>query len=270
MSSPFILKKITAGYWRASLQNPPFNLLGPEFFKGLSSILSEVENDPNIKVIVFDSAIPDFFISHYDLQQAPSIPDEDIANWPKMMLKLATLPVITIAAIRGRARGAGSEFPLACDIRFGSKEKLVLSQVEVSVSLVPGGGAFEWLPRMVNRGRLLEIVCGSDEFDAETAEKYGWINRAVPDADFESFVDTFARRVASWDKDSLVEAKRLINKRYGLPTEEEFMESYQVMGKLWMNPKTGNRLNELFKAGLESDREVELRVGEVVARFPCD
>jgi enoyl-CoA hydratase/carnithine racemase len=269
MSSPFIIKKITAAYWRASFNYPPFNLLGPEFFKGLSNIINELENDPNVKVIVFDSAVPDFFISHYDIQRGPSIPAEDIAQWPSMMLKLATMPVITVAALRGRARGAGSEFALACDIRFGSKEKLVLSQVEVSLSLLPGGGAIEWMPWTVNRGRLLEIICGSDEFDAETAEKYGWVNRAIPDVDFESFVDTFARRVAGWDKDSLVEAKKLINRRCGLPSKEDLLESYQVIGKLWTKPETGNRLNNLVKAGLERDREVELQVGDVVAKFPC-
>jgi enoyl-CoA hydratase/carnithine racemase len=125
------------------------------------------------------------------------------------------------------------------------------------------------MPWTVNRGRLLEIVCGSDELDAETAEKYGWINPAILDVDFESFVDTFAGQAAGWDKDSLVEAKKLINNRCALPSKEDLFESYQVMVKHWMKPETDIRLKNLVKAGLERDREVELQVGNVVAKFPC-
>jgi len=265
---PFEVTKVTPHYWRASINYPPFNLLGPEFFQGLWDLVQDVEAEPNLKVLVFDTAIPEFFVSHYDLQRAPSIPPELLAKWTSVMVKLGTLPVITVAAIRGRIRGAGSEFALACDIRFGSKEKAILSHPEVSFGLLPGGGGIELLPRQVSRGRMLEMICGSDEFDAETAAQYGWINRAVPDADFESFVDRFAHRVAGWDKAALSMAKKLTNDRYGVPREEHIVESLQGMAQLWSNPVTQKRMQTLVENGLEKDKEVELNLASFMAKFP--
>lgn len=266
---PFVVRKTSPSYWQATIDNPPFNLLGPEFFEGLWNLLNDAETSPDLKVLVFDSAVPDFFISHYDLQRAAEIPPEHMARWPRMMLKLATLPAVTVASIRGRARGAGSEFALACDVQFGSREKAILSQVEVSLGLLPGGGGIEWLSRKVGRNRLVEIVCGSDEFDAETAAQYGWINRAIPDADFEQFVDGFARRVAGWDGTALAEAKRLMNKRLELPQEPDFVEAVQAMQGLWANPATQKRMTDMFARGLESDRDVELNLGKFTAEFPA-
>jgi enoyl-CoA hydratase/carnithine racemase len=269
MASPIIVQK-NGGVWRATLHLPPFNLWGPAFYPALIQLLQDLENDPQVKVIIFDSDIPDFFISHYDLQHAAEIPPEHIAQWPAMLLKLTTLPVVSIAAIRGRARGVGSEFIMACDVRFGSKEQMVLSQAEVSFSLIPGGGGLELMPRILTRPRALEIVLGSDEFDAVTAEKYGYINRAIPDEDFDAFVNRFANRVAGWDKAALSEAKRLINKRYGMPKEEDMKESFQAMMGLWMTPRIGGRIEKAVAAGLETDVKVERTVGEFMTRFPVD
>ncbi|EFY95975.1 enoyl-CoA hydratase/isomerase family protein [Metarhizium robertsii] len=263
---PLDVTKVTPHYWRATINLPPFNLAGPEIFLGLWDLLQDVEIDQDLKVLVFDSALPDFFISHYDLQKAPSIPPDLLAKWPVMMVKLATIPVISVAAIRGRTRGIGSEFVLACDIRFGSEEKAILSQGEVSFGLLPGGGGMELLPRQVTRGRMLEIVCGGDEFDAVTSAAYGWINRAVPDAEFETFVDRFARRVAGWEKASLMSSKKLTNQRFGLPKVEEISESTQTMGRLWVNPEVQKRMQLLFQKGLERDRDVELNIAEFTAK----
>ncbi|KAL7782788.1 ClpP/crotonase [Trichoderma ceciliae] len=267
-SSVFEVTKVTSHYWRATVNQPPFNLAGPEFFVGLWNLLQDAEAAPDLKIMVFDSAVPDFFISHYDLQRAPSIPPDMLAKWPLMMLKIATMPVITVAAIRGRARGIGSEFVLACDIRFGSKEKAILSQAEVGFGLLPGGGGIELLPKHVSRSRMLEIICGSDEFDAETAEQYGWINRAIPDADLDDFVDQFAHRVAGWHKPALTSAKELTNERFGLPKEEQFFASYQAMAQLWVNPEVQKRMQLLLREGLEKDRNVELNVAKFTAQFP--
>lgn len=262
--------KVTTHYWRITINHPPFNLAGPEFFLDLWNLLQNAEEEPDLKIMVFESAIPDFFISHYDLQRASSIPPDLLAKWPLMMLKLATIPVITVAAIRGRTRGIGSEFVLACDIRFGSKEKAILSQAEVSFGLLPGGGGIELLPKHVSRSRMLEIICGSDEFDAATAAQYGWINRAVPDADFNSFVDQFARRVAGWHKPALSSAKELTNERFGLPKTEHFFESYQAMEKLWTNSDVQRRMQMLIDGGLEKDKDVELDVAKFTAQFPMN
>ncbi|KAL7912446.1 ClpP/crotonase [Trichoderma velutinum] len=267
-SSVFEVTKVTSHYWKITINHRPFNLAGPEFFLDLWNLLQTVEGEPDLKIMVFESAIPDFFISHYDLQRASSIPADLLAKWPLMMLKLATIPVITVAAIRGRTRGIGSEFVLACDIRFGSEEKAILSQAEVSFGLIPGGGGVEWLPKHVSRGRMLEIICGSDEFDATTAAQYGWINRALPDADLDSFVDKFAHRVAGWHKQALSSAKQLTNKRFGIPKEEDFFESYQAMAQLWADVDVQRRMEVLIDKGLEKDKDVELTVAEFTAKFP--
>ncbi|KAL7929175.1 ClpP/crotonase [Trichoderma chlorosporum] len=260
--------KVTAHYWKIAINHRPFNLAGPEFLLDLWELIQTVEGEQELKIVVFESAIPDFFISHYDLQRAPSIPADLLAKWPLMMLKLATMPVITVATIRGRARGIGSEFVLACDIRFGSEEKAILSQAEVSFGLIPGGGGIEMLPKHVSRSRMLEIICGSNEFDARTAAEYGWINRALPDADLDKFVDEFARRVAGWHKPALSSAKQLTNKRFGLPREEHFIESSQIMENLWTNTEVQARMQLMMDEGLEKDQDVELNVADFVAKFP--
>ncbi|EHK21573.1 uncharacterized protein TRIVIDRAFT_170580 [Trichoderma virens Gv29-8] len=267
-SSVLEVTKVTPHYWKITINHPPFNLAGPEFFLDLWNLLQTAEGESDLKIMVFESAIPDFFISHYDLQRAPSIPADLLAKWPLMMIKLATMPVITVAAIRGRARGIGSEFILACDIRFGSEEKAILSQAEVSFGLIPGGGGVELLPNHVSRSRMLEIICGSDEFDAKTAAQYGWINRTLPDSDLDSFVDKFARRIAGWHKQSLSSAKQLTNSRFGLPRKEHFFESYQAMAQLWADAKVQRRMQILIDKGLEKEKDVELNVAEFTARFP--
>lgn len=144
--SVFEVTKVTPHYWRATINQPPFNLAGSNFFVGLWNPLQEAEAESDLKILVFDSAIPDFFISHYNLQQASSISPELLAKWPLIMLKLATISVITVAAIRGRARGIGSEFVLASDVRFGRNEKAILSRAEVNFGLIPGGDGIELLP----------------------------------------------------------------------------------------------------------------------------
>lgn len=267
-SSVFKVTKVTPHYWRAAINQPPFNLAGPDFFIGLWNLLREAEAESGLKILVFESAIPDFFISHYDLQQASSISPDLLAKWPLMMLKLATIPVITVAAIRGRARGIGSEFVLACDIRFGSKEKAILSQAEVSFGLIPGGGGIELLPKHVSRSRMLEIICGSDEFDATTAANYGWINRAVPDADLDGLVDQFARRVAGWHKPALASAKELTNERFGLAKKEDFDASYHAMAQLLSDAEVLKRMQILIEGGLEKNRDVELDIASFTAQFP--
>ncbi|KAL7903686.1 ClpP/crotonase-like domain-containing protein [Trichoderma velutinum] len=267
-SSVFEVTKVTPHYWRATINQPPFNLAGPNFIISLWNLLQEAEAESDLKILVFDSAVPDFFISHYDLQQASSISPDLLAKWPLIMLKLATIPVITVAAICGRARGIGSEFVLACDIRFGSKEKAILSQAEVSFGLIPGGGGIELLPKHVSRSRMLEIICGSDEFDATTAADYGWINRAVPDTDLDDFVDQFARRVSGWHKPALALAKELTNERFGLPKKEDFDASYNAMAQLLSDYEVLKRVKTLMEEGLEKDRDVELDVANFTAKFP--
>lgn len=173
-------------------------------FAELRVLMDRIESDDQLKVIVIDSANPDYFVAHYDMVRGNEIPDTpgaaEFGAWPSFVSRLAQSRVVSIALIRGRARGHGSELSLACDMRFASRGKAVFAQIEVGVSVVPGGGGTEWLSALVGRSRTLEIILGADDFDADTAERYGWINRSLPDADLDAFVDTLARCIASFEK----------------------------------------------------------------------
>ena len=155
-----------------------------------------------MKVVVFQSANPDFFVAHLDVAKAAERP-EVLGLWRDFVLRLASAPVVSIAKVRGRTRGIGNEFVLACDMRFASRQSALFGNPEVGVGLVPGGGAMEWLPRLVGRSRALEIVLSGDDFDADIAERYGWVNRTLDDGDLDSFVDALVRRLASFDRETL-------------------------------------------------------------------
>src|ERR1700744_5148940 len=164
------VRVVTPGYWRVTIGNPPINLYDPEMFAELRVLMDRIEASDELKVVVFDSANPDYFVAHYDLERGEVIPDQpgaaEFSAWPKFVTRLAQSSVVSVAKVRGRARGHGSELALACDIRFASKEKAVFAQVEVGVAVVPGGGATEWLSALAGRSRALEIICGADDFDA--------------------------------------------------------------------------------------------------------
>src|ERR1700755_1250148 len=209
------ISKVTPAYWRVVSKNPPINLYDPEMFAELNVLMDAIDADKEVKVAVFESANPDYFIAHYDLERGEVVPDQrgaaQFSAWPQFVTRLAQSRVISVAKLRGRARGHGSELALACDMRFASKEKAVLAQVEVGVAVVPGGGATEWLSALAGRSRALEIICGADDFDADTAEKYGWVNRSIPDAELDAFVERFAQRIASFDAEALGAVKEILN-----------------------------------------------------------
>jgi enoyl-CoA hydratase/carnithine racemase len=216
---------VTPAYWRVIIDNPPINLYDPEMFAELNVLMDRIDADTELKIVVFESANPEYFIAHYDLERGDVVPNQpgaaEFSAWPKFVTRLAQSRVVSVAKLRGRARAHGSELALACDMRFASREKAVLAQVEVGAAVVPGGGAIEWLCALAGRSRALEIICGANDFDADSAEKYGWVNRSIPDADLDAFVDDFARRVAGFEKRALELAKNLVNARAGLPSEAD-------------------------------------------------
>ena len=176
------------GRWYfVTFSNPPINMFVPSTIVELGALMTDLEADPSVKVVVFESANPDFFIGHLDVAKAAARP-EVLALWRDFALRLSSTPVVSIAKIRGRTRGIGNEFVLACDMRFASRQSALFGNPEVGVGLVPGGGAMEWLPRLVGRSRALEIVLSADDFDADVAERYGWVNRALHDGELDSFV----------------------------------------------------------------------------------
>ena len=174
--SQFNTDRSYPGRWTITFNNPPINMFVPATIVELGALMTDLEANPSVKVVVFQSANPDFFIAHLDVAKAAERP-EALGLWRDFVLRLSSTPVVSIAKIRGRTRGIGNEFVLACDMRFASRQSALFGNPEVGVGLVPGGGALEWLPRLVGRSRALEIVLSGDDFDADIAERYGWARR---------------------------------------------------------------------------------------------
>jgi enoyl-CoA hydratase/carnithine racemase len=258
------------GYWRATFSNPPINLIDPDTIVELSQLISKLEADPDVKVIVFESRDPDFFLAHYDvladrartaaMERGPT----GMHPWLDVLARLTRAPVVSIASIRGRARGAGSEFALACDIRFASAEKAILAQFEVGVGAVPGANPMARLASLIGRGRALEVVLGADDFPGALAERYGYVNRAVPDAELDGFVDRFARRIAGFEKEALTEAKGFVNE-VSLPDDALFPPALDNFWRSVARPATRARTTKLLDAGLQQRSDVEIDLGRHIA-----
>src|SRR5436190_14467158 len=201
-------------YWRVTFDNPPLNIFGPEMLPQINEIITALETDEQVKVVVFDSAVEGFFLIHLDflakLDDLARLPPgrTGLHPWPEMLMRLSRAPVVSIASIRGRATGMGSELALACDMRFASREKAILSQFEVGAGLVPGGGPMARLSRLMGSGRALEVLLGADDIPGDLAERYGYVNRSLPDAELDEFVEALANRIALFDKRAISETKR--------------------------------------------------------------
>ncbi|HSU87406.1 MAG TPA: enoyl-CoA hydratase/isomerase family protein [Terriglobia bacterium] len=258
----------TPGYWRAVFDNPPFNMMDDTIFDGLQSLLARMDASPNLRVVVFESENPEFYLAHFDLtgKLGNVLTGVGVTGLPILMdtfVRLTKSPVVSIAKIRGCVRGACSEFVLACDMRFASREKTRLGQPEVGVGVQPGGGGTERLPHLVGRGRALEIVLGAEDFDGDTAERYGYVNRAFPDAELDGFVDALARRISSFDRPAIATAKRLIND-VSLPSSDSLLEGLTSFLSALTRPETQQRVQALFKRGLQENAEFEKRWPEIL------
>src|SRR5882724_9272619 len=202
--APLWVVEETPGYWRVVFDYPPFNVVDAGVFESLQALLARVDARAGLRVVVFESADPEFYLSHFDLTgKTGNIMSAAGASGLPILIdtfvRLTKSPVVSIAKIRGCVRGVSSEFVLACDMRFASRENTALGQPEVAVGLHPGGGGAERLPHLVGRGRALEIILSGNDFDGDTAERYGYVNRALPEAELDGFVDALARRIASFD-----------------------------------------------------------------------
>jgi len=264
-ASQFSADRTHPGQWTITFNNPPINMFVPTTIVELGGLMTDLEADPAVKVVVFQSANPDFFIAHLDVSMAAERP-ETLFLWREFVLRLSSTPVISIAKIRGRTRGIGNEFVLACDMRFASRQSAVFGNPEIGVGLVPGGGAMEWLPRLVGRSRALEIVLSGDDFDADLAERYGWVNRTLDDNDLDSFVDTLVRRLASFDRDTLAAAKAQIN-RFGTPTAAELQSSNDLFFPMLALPSAKARRARIRDIGYGVRSDFELNFGAQLPRF---
>lgn len=270
MQSQIVIDRTTASMWNVTFDHPPINLIDLQTIRELSGLLNEIETDENLKVVVFRSANPDFFLAHWDVltdkQETAQMPlgPTGLPAWPDILVRLSRAPVVSIAQIRGRARGAGSEFVLACDMRFASEERGILGQFEVAAGAVPGGNPMARLVGLAGRGRTLEIILGGDDFHATLAERYGYINRAIPDAQLEHFVTTFSKRLASFEKYALTGAKHLIND-VSLPSETSSLNALKAFRSSSQEPANHGRITELLKLGLQTHSQTELTLGDAVA-----
>src|SRR5215468_5441217 len=266
------LARRSPAYWRVTFDHPPLNIFGPETIPQLNEIITSLETDKQVKVVVFDSAVEGFFLTHYDflarLEDLTGLPPgpTGLQALPDMLVRLSRAPVVSIALIRGRATGVGSELALASDMRFASREKAILSQWEVGAGLVPGGGPMARLPGLMGRGRALEVLLGADDIRGDLAELYGYVNRSLPDADLDDFVDALATRIASFDKRAIIDTKRLVNAA-SLPPDVEIAAGWDACLASMARPATQERIKTLMDQGFHKPGDAENRLGYYVGQL---
>jgi len=266
------LTKKSEAYWRVTFDLPPLNIFGPAQIPQLEAVIAALEADERVKVVVFDSAIDGFFLTHYDflakLEESTKFPPgrTGLQPLPDMLVRLSKAAVVSIALIRGRATGVGSELALASDMRFASRERAVLSQWEVGAGLVPGGGPMARLPRLIGRGRALEVLLGADDIGGELAELYGYVNRALPDSQLDDFVERLALRIASFDKRAIAETKRLVNLA-SLPADSEISPEWEAFLASLGRSAAQERIKKLLERGFHRPGDVETRLGYYVGQL---
>jgi enoyl-CoA hydratase/carnithine racemase len=271
-ASQIRLARLSPAYWRITFDNPPLNLMGPQFVLEFREIMTAIETDEQVRVVVFDSAVEGFFLNHSDflakLEDLTSIPQgpTGLESWPDILVRLTHAPVVSIALIRGRATGNGSEIALACDMSFASREKALFSQWEVGAGLVAGGGPMARLPRQIGRQRALEVLLGSEDIRGDLAEAYGYVNRSLPDAELDRFVEALATRIASFDKWAIANTKRLVNAN-SLPPDVEMAAGWDACMASLARPAAQAGIKALFDLGFHKAGDAEDRLGEFVGRI---
>lgn len=253
----------------AEINRPPLNLLGTSMVRDLVSLIRLLEDGDEYRVVVFSSALSDFFIAHVDVtevaayrREAASLTGE--ASLGMLFRRLSTTPVVTIAQVEGRTRGAGSEFVLACDLSFASLEGAVFGQIEGGVGMVPGAGAVQHLARSLGRQRALEVLLGAEDYDARQAEHYGWINRALPATELRPFVSALAHRIARFPKQAIADIKSRVNAAV-LADEHDFRIDSELFGAAMSHPTVQRRMGALVEQGLQRPGDLELHFGQALA-----
>jgi enoyl-CoA hydratase/carnithine racemase len=257
----------------AEIAAPPMNLLGPELVRDLVSLIQTAEADNAFKVLVFKSADPDYFISHVDVTRIKEYREEaaKLTGEPSIGLlfrHLSASRLVTIAQIEGRVRGAGSEFVLACDMRFAARESAIFGQFEPAFGQIPGGGATQHLVRLMGRARALEVMLSAEDYNAELAERYGWINRALPGSALGDFVRLLAHRIAAFPAAGHVAVKERVN-AIALAPVEDFRRDSNLFGETVRSPEVQNRIQAAIKRGFQT-REAEMELGRMLGDLARD
>jgi len=268
------LDRRSPGYCRVTFEHPPINTLTAVTVAELAELVDLIEEDPDLNVVVFDSANPDFYLAHYDIENDPArtvalgVGPTGMHAWLDLLVRLSRAPVVSIASIRGRVRGAGSEFVLACDLRFASRENAVLGQFEVGTGVVPGGGPMARLARLAGRGRALEILLVADDLDGPRAEQYGYVNRVIADDRLDDEVDAMASRLARFDHDAIARTKSYVD-QVTLPADSEFPPALADFFQMLALPRQQEQFARLQALGLNTDSDLERSLGgRVVESLP--
>jgi enoyl-CoA hydratase/carnithine racemase len=254
----------------AEINAPPMNLMGPELVRDLVSLIQQSEADEAVRVIVFKSADPDYFISHVDVTRRKELQEETAKlngdPWLVTLFHhLSVSRLITVAQIEGRVRGGGSEFVLACDMRFAARESAIFAQFEASVGVIPGAGAAQHLTRLMGRGRALEVLLSGQDYDAELAARYGWVNRTLPAAELGGFVRTLARRIASFPAGGHAAIKQQVN-AIALAPAEDFRRDADLYYAGVQAPEVRDRLGAALRRGFQT-REAELTLPRLLGEL---
>ena len=266
------LTRRSPAYWRVTIDNPPINVMGPEMVLQFQEVINALEADEHVRVVVFDSAVDDYFLNHSDflakLEDLTAMPagPTGLPPWPDFLARLTRLPVVSIALIRGRATGNGSELTLACDMSFASREKAIISQWEVGVGMVAGGGPMARLPHLIGRNRALEVLLSSEDIWGDQAEAYGYVNRALPDTDLDAFVEALGTRIAGFDKWAIANTKRLVNT--SLPPDVELSAGWDACIASLGRPAAQEGIKALMAQGFHKPGDVENRLGYYVGQIP--
>ena len=251
-----------------TINNPPINLITNELYGELAALTLELKNDPGLTVVVFKSADPDFFLAHFDVETILTFPidqpaekDTELNPYHVMCERVRTMDKATIAQIEGRVGGGGSEFVSSMDMRFGVRGKTKINQMEVPLGILPGGTGTQRLPRLVGRGRAMEIVLGGDDLDAETAEKWGYLNRIFAADEIDAWVGKFARRIASFPPEAVRLGKASVNAA-DKPLNEGLLEEAYLFQRTLRAPGAQANMQKFLQIGGQT-RDGELRVGEL-------
>ncbi len=249
---------------------PPMNLLGPELVRDLVSLIQWAESDEGVQVLVFTSADPDYFIAHVDVTQIAAYRAEAArltgeASIALMFRYLSASRLVSIAQIEGSVRGAGNEFVLACDMRFAALETAVFAQFEGAFGQLAGGGAAQHLTRLLGRGRALEVMLSADDYSAELAERYGWINRAMPGDQLHAFVQRLAHRIAAFPAAGHTAIKQRVN-AISLASVDDFRFDSDQFGESARTPEAQRLFAAALGAGFQQ-RDAELELGQLLGEL---
>jgi enoyl-CoA hydratase/carnithine racemase len=257
-----------AGVLFVEINSPPLNLIGPALVADLVHLIQSLDEGTTHRVVVFSSGDTEFFANHVDIakvaeyrQEAAVLTGE--ASLGLLFRRLSTTKAVTIAKIAGRTRGAGSEFALACDMRFASRERAIFGQIESGFGVVPGGGAIQHLTRLLGRGRAMEVICSAQDYSADLAERYGWINRALPDAELDEFVNDLAYRIARFPREGLIDGKSRIND-ISLAGVDDYRTDSTLFGTGFTHTETQRRTQLMLDRGLQKTGEFELNLGVAI------